>query len=159
MSLFERIINTILFEISAIIVGIIGVRFFTETDATHAAGVTVVMSLMAATWAFIYNYGFDRIFTGPREDRTPLQRIIHAVDLEGGLLLATVPFIAYALNMSLWEAFVTDISLTLLILVDAYIFNYIYNHVRLRFVPICKEIQLRYRIICISSICTPLQVC
>ncbi len=87
MSLFERIINTILFEISAIIVGIIGVRFFTETDATHAAGVTVVMSLMAATWAFIYNYGFDRIFTGPREDRTPLQRIIHAVDLEGGLLL------------------------------------------------------------------------
>ena len=38
MSLFERIINTILFEISAIIVGIIGVRFFTETDATHAAG-------------------------------------------------------------------------------------------------------------------------
>ena len=109
-------------------------RFFTETDATHAAGVTVVMSLMAATWAFIYNYGFDRIFTGPREDRTPLQRIIHAVGLEGGLLLATVPFIAYALNMSLWETFVTDISLTLLILVDAYIFNYIYDHVRLRFV-------------------------
>ena len=36
--------------------------------------------------------------------------------------------------MSLWETFVTDISLTLLILVDAYIFNYIYDHVSLRFV-------------------------
>ena len=50
-----------------------------------------------------------------------------AIGFEGGLMLATIPMVAYALQMSIWQAIVLDFSLTLCILVYTFIFQWCYD--------------------------------
>ena len=71
---------------------------------------------------------------GKREDRSVILRIFHTVSFEAGLLIATIPMIAYALNLTLWQALVTDIALTVLITLYGFLFNLAYDHLRLKFV-------------------------
>lgn len=42
--------------------------------------------------------------------------------------------IAYLLNLTLWQALLADIGLTILITVYALIFNWIYDNIRLKFI-------------------------
>ena len=59
-----------------------------------------------------------------------LERTIQSVIL----LAATVPMIMYMMSIILWMAFITDISMTLIILVYTYVYNWVYDRVRLFFV-------------------------
>ena len=59
-----------------------------------------------------------------------LERTIQSVIL----LAATVPMIMYMMSITLWRAFITDISMTLIILVYIYVYNWVYDRVRLFFV-------------------------
>lgn len=54
-------------------------------------------------------------------------RILHAIGFEGGLMLATIPMVAYALEMSIWQAILTDFSMTLCILIYTFIFQWCYD--------------------------------
>lgn len=55
------------------------------------------------------------------------------LELTGGLMLATIPMVAYALQISLWQAIMLDFVLTLCILVYTFIFQWIYDHIEARF--------------------------
>lgn len=134
MSTKERIFHTTLFEVGCIIIGLITLHFFGAHDMSTSLPLTISLSCIAALWSFIYNLLFDKIATGPRVERSIVTRSIHALGMEGGLLLATVPLIAYTLGLSFWEALIADISITLIILVYTYIYNYIYDRVRLLFI-------------------------
>ena len=134
MSFKERVLHTGLFELFAVLIGVLAMVLFGGHDSGTSLQLTVLMSLIAAAWTFIYNWIFDKFATGPREKRGPGIRVVHTVLMEAGLLLATVPLIAYYLSLGWLEAFLWDIGLTLLILVYSYVFNWIYDHARLRFV-------------------------
>ena len=60
--------------------------------------------------------------------------VIEFIPHEGLLLAATVPMIMYMMHISLWMAFIADISMTLIILVYTYAYNWVYDRVRLFFV-------------------------
>ena len=57
----------------------------------------------------IFNYFLDKVFTGPREKRGVIFRTLHAISFEGGLLIFTVPIIAYffksGLDYSFYDGF------------------------------------------------------
>lgn len=134
MNTKERILHTLLFEIGCILIGLVTLQFFGAHDISTSLPLTIALSCMAAGWSFIYNILFDKIATGPRVERSPITRSLHAIGMEGGLLLGTVPLIAYSLGLSWWDAFIADISITLIILGYTYVYNYIYDRVRLLFV-------------------------
>ena len=115
MKFKERLFHAILFEIGAVLV-------------TSFAMLTADLGEAHAAW------GFDKIFLGKREDRSVILRIFHTVSFEAGLLITTIPMIAYALNLTLWQALVTDIALTVLITLYGFLFNLAYDHLRLKFV-------------------------
>lgn len=134
MKLAERIFHSVLFEIGAVAVATVAVLAVGKgIDTGAAVGTGVVMSLIAMVWNLIFNYFFDKRFTGKREERSLALRIAHTVGFEAGLLFFTIPLIAYLLNLSLWYALVADIGLSLLIMVYALIFNLIYDLARVRF--------------------------
>lgn len=134
MKLAERIFHSVLFEIGAVAVATVAVLAVGKgIDTGAAVGTGVVMSLIAMVWNLIFNYFFDKRFTGKREERSLALRIAHTVGFEAGLLFFTIPLIAYLLNLSLWYALVADIGLSLLIMVYALIFNWIYDLARVRF--------------------------
>lgn len=134
MSLKERLLHSLLFEIGAVTVASVVVLVLSTVKPSTAIGTGVAMALMAMVWNLVFNAGFDKIFTEPRQNRSFGLRLFHTISFELGLLVFTIPMIAYLLNLTLWQALLADIGLTILITVYALIFNWIYDNIRLKFI-------------------------
>ena len=126
MSILERTIQSVIFELGAILIGMLVIEFIPHEGQPLL--LMILISLTAVIWNFIFNWIFDKLVPGPAI------RTIHAVLFEGLLLAATVPMIMYMMSITLWMAFITDISMTLIILVYTYVYNWVYDRVRLFFV-------------------------
>ncbi len=136
MYLKERLLHGLLFEMGAVILTAVVVLLFLPNKAATAITTGIAISLMAMLWNIIFNAGFDKIFTKPRQHRSFGLRLFHTASFEFGLLIFTIPMIAYLLNLSLWQALLADIGLTVLITVYALIFNWIYDNIRLKFIKV-----------------------
>lgn len=132
MTFFERIFHSVLFEVGAVSLSTVAVLMIGSVNVGAAVGTGVIMAVIAMLWNFGFNYVFDKFFTGKREARRLSLRLFHTISFEAGLLLISVPLIAYMLNFTLWQAFWTDIGLTLLITLYALIFNWTYDLLRVR---------------------------
>jgi len=130
MSIKERIFHSVLFEGLAVTLSIIGLVTFTDHDIISLSGTMMVIATIAMIWNFFFNYYFDRIITGPKEKRSLSLRVIHVILFEAGLLFFTVPAMAYILSVSLWDAFIMDLAVTIFITIYAFLFNLIYDNVR-----------------------------
>lgn len=92
------------------------------------------MAWLTSSWNFVFNWIFDKLVPGDRLARGPIIRTVHAVLFEGLFMIATVPIIMYMMQMTFWMAFMTDITMTLVILGYTYVYNWVYDRARLYFV-------------------------
>lgn len=135
MTIKERIFQAILFETIAVILSLFLVKLLmkqSQSSDVMITGMLIAISLIAMIWTFIFNWLFDRVFTGEKVQRSVKVRVLHVILFEGGLLIFTLPLIAFVLKINLWQAFLMDIALTLFILVYAFVFYWIYDHIRAR---------------------------
>lgn len=132
MSFFERVVQSILYEIGCILIGWIVMQFVPHEGQPLV--LMIIFSLLAMVWNFVFNWIFDKLVPGDRLARGPVIRTVHAVLFEGLFMLATVPIIMYMMHMSFWMAFATDITMTLVILGYTYVYNWVYDRARLLFV-------------------------
>ena len=135
MSIKERILHAVLFEFGALLVSSIVVKLVSHNaDNQTAFTVAIVLACMAICLNFLFNFMFDKIFTGKREERGWAFRLFHTTAFEAFLLLFTVPMVAYIVNLTWLQAFVADMAMTFAVMVYAFVFNWIYDHTRLKFV-------------------------
>lgn len=130
LSLQERLFHATLFEIGAIFLTMLVFKLFNNHNLAHTGLLAVVISLLAVIWNMIFNWAFDQVVTGNRLDRSFGTRLIHMALFEGGLFLATVPMIAWSLQVSLWQAFMMDIGIVAVIGVYTLMFNWVYDWLR-----------------------------
>lgn len=127
----DRIRHLVLFEVTALLILIpIGVWFF-DLDLTEIGVLGVCTAAVAAVWNYVYNYGFDRVLkklTGSVHKRMRV-RVLHAILFELGLVVMLVPFIAWWLDISLWQALIADIGLVIFYVVFAFVYNLAYDRV------------------------------
>lgn len=129
----ERIFQAILYEAFAILLSFILLK---STHTEHQSNtpymlfMLLAISMMAMVWTFFYNIIFDRFFTEDKLSRPVWLRILHTVGFECGLLLFTLPLVMWVMQIGLWQAFLLDISLTVLILVYGFVFYWVYDVVR-----------------------------
>jgi uncharacterized membrane protein len=98
----------------------------------HDIGMVAFVSATIATgWNFVYNYLFDlvRQRTTGTTAKNWVVRLYHTVIFEVGLLVVLMPFIAWYLSISIWQAFVMDLSFALFYMLYAYVFNLAYDHI------------------------------
>ena len=94
-----------------------------------------VVALVSTTIAMLWNYGFNVAFDHAMKWRLGHVRksfrirVLHSLLFEAGLLCLLVPFIAWYLAATLWQAFLIDVSLSGFYLVYAFAFNWIYDMV------------------------------
>ncbi|GLP98132.1 PACE efflux transporter [Paraferrimonas sedimenticola] len=125
----DRVRHSVLFEIGMLLCAVpIGMLVFSASASTIGA-TAIVLSLIAMVWNYVFNLLFDKgmVALYSHTNKTGAIRIVHAVLFELGLLLVTVPVIAWALQVSLWYAFIADIGFVLFALVYAYSFNLGYD--------------------------------
>ncbi|ABI83430.1 conserved hypothetical protein [Francisella tularensis subsp. holarctica OSU18] len=111
--------------------------FILHQDVFHIASLAIIISLIAMLWNFIYNYIFDIIeikFGMHRSKRGIIIRALHALLFELGLLIATIPLVAYILNMSFLSALLVDIGFVIFYLVYAFVYNYIFDRIYFEFI-------------------------
>ncbi|MGF1725358.1 PACE efflux transporter [Photobacterium nomapromontoriensis] len=130
MSVIERLFHAVLFEVLAVLFSILGLVLLTDHPVSSLSGTMIAVATIAMAWNMIFNAIFDRFFPGDREARGFIVRCLQVVAFEGGLLLITVPLMAWMLNVSLWQAFMMDIGVTIFIAGYAFAFNYCYDHLR-----------------------------
>ena len=130
MSTLERIFHALLFEVLAVSLSILGLIIFTNHDPQILSGTMIVIASIAMAWNFFFNWLFDLFFTGDKKKRTIKLRLFHVIIFELGLLVLTVPVMAYILTISIVDAFMMDIVVTVFITIYAFIFNWVYDNIR-----------------------------
>lgn len=89
---------------------------------------SVGASMLAVTWNLIFNAMFEAWERRQTiKGRSVGRRIAHAIGFEGGLVLSIVPFFAWWLGVSLWQAFVMDLGFILFFLVYTFVFSWCFD--------------------------------
>ena len=125
----DRIRHAIMFEVVALcIVAPLGGLVF-GLPMAHFGVVAIVSTTVAMVWNYLYNSGFDHALarTGRSLHKTPAVRLLHSALFEIGLLVLLVPFIAWYLSVSLWDALVMDAALAGFYFLYALAFNWAYD--------------------------------
>lgn len=139
MKIKERLFQACLFETLAILLSLVWVKLLAHVGISQSSEspnnstmllMLIGISLIAMVWTFVYNLVFDKVFTGEKLARPFWLRIVHILGFEGGLLCFTLPLVMWVMQIGLWQAFLLDISLTVLILVYGFGFYWVYDMVR-----------------------------
>ncbi|MEL0658680.1 PACE efflux transporter [Psychromonas arctica] len=130
MGKIERVFHSVIFEVLALVMSITGLVIFTQHDMSTLSGTMIVVASMAMIWNYSFNATFDHYVKGEKTQRSLSLRIIHVLLFEAGLLFFTIPVMAFILDLSLWDAFVMDLGVTIFITIYAFVFNLSYDHLR-----------------------------
>jgi uncharacterized membrane protein len=126
----RRILYVTLYELIAIVATSIGLAVFSDSSVERAGVAAVVSSAVAVAWNVVFNTLFERWEVRQSvRGRGLARRAAHAIGFEGGLVVTLVPFFAWWLGISLWQAFVLDLGLLLFFLVYTFVFNWVFDRV------------------------------
>lgn len=127
----DRIRHTLGFEIIGLIIFVPLASWLFGFDIQSIGLIAVAASIIATLWNYFYNLLFDHSMLKLRGNvhKTVPLRMLHAFLFEGGLLLLFLPIIAWHLGISLWQAFLMDITMATFYLVHAFVYNWIYDNV------------------------------
>ena len=127
----DRIRHALSFEIIGLILMIpLGALLF-SMPAEDIGVVGVVSATIATAWNYLYNLIFDHAMQRSRgtTQKTTGIRVVHALLFEAGLLVALLPFVAWYLDISLWEALVMDVAFAVFYVFYAFAFNWAYDRI------------------------------
>ena len=128
----RRIVHALSYEIILLVIIAIALSFIFHVPMEVTGILGVAMAVTSVIWNMIFNHFFEKYEKRKKLKRTVSVRILHAIGFEGGLMLATIPMVAYAMNMTLWQAVLLDLGLTSCILVYTFIFQWCYDMVEER---------------------------
>ncbi|MGF1724930.1 PACE efflux transporter [Photobacterium nomapromontoriensis] len=133
MTIKERILHSVLFEVFALLIMMIGASLFTNHNPAAIGGIGLALSLIAMGWNYFYNLGFDKIYGADRLARKIGTRIAHGIGFEAGLLLVTIPVLMWALQLDFWTVLILDLGIVIFFLVYSIVYNWIYDQVRAKY--------------------------
>ena len=125
----RKVLYVSLYE--GIAIALTSVFFYLSGHGIVSAGVaSAVASVIAVVWNLVWNTVYERWESGQRKRGRSLgRRMIHAIGFEGGLVVFLVPFFAWWLQVSLWEALVLDAGLIVFFLVYTFAFSWVFDHI------------------------------
>jgi uncharacterized membrane protein len=134
----RRLIHAISYEVILLVIIAIALSFIFSMPLEVTGILGVIMAVISVIWNMIFNHYFEKVEHKYQWKRTIPVRILHAIGFEGGLMLATIPIIAYMMKMSFIDALILDFGLTMCILVYTFIFQWCYDMIEERFFPDVK---------------------
>ena len=126
----RRVIHTLSFEFIGLIIAVPLFAWVFDAGLEHIGIMTVIMSLIAMVWNMTFNKLFELWeVRQTSQHRNIKRRVMHALGFEGGLLVATLPLIAWWMQMNVWQALLTDVGFMLFFLVYGLVFNWGFDRV------------------------------
>ena len=126
----RRVLQAVLYEVFAIaFVGpILSLAF--EKPATSALSLAFILSSIALGWNYVFNTYFERWESRQVErGRSFTRRLAHGIGFEGGLVVILVPVMAFWLDISALNAFLTNLGLLAFFFIYAIAFTWMFDRV------------------------------
>ncbi|MGC3894823.1 PACE efflux transporter [Pseudomonas urmiensis] len=126
----RKIVQAICYEVIAVacVAPALSLKF--DAGMAHSTVLSVLMSGIAMSWNMGYNWAFERWEARQHQrTRTLLRRVLHALGFEGGLVLILLPLVAFWLDISLWQALLTNLALFVFFFVYAFVFQWGFDKV------------------------------
>lgn len=128
----DRLRYTLMFEVCLILFLVPAGSLFFERGVSDIGMLAVILSLKAMLFNFVYNWALDhwdaRAGRVPTE-RNVMWRVLHAVGLEIGLVLTSLPIVMWWLGLTILQALVMDIVITSFVVVYTFVFTWVYDRV------------------------------
>jgi uncharacterized membrane protein len=128
----RRIVHALSYEIILLVIIAIALSYIFHVPMEVTGTLGIAMAVTSVIWNMIFNHFFEKYEAKRKLKRTFGVRIMHAIGFEGGLMLATIPMVAYAMKMTIFQAIALDFSLTMCILVYTFIFQWCYDQIENR---------------------------
>ncbi|EPS8491891.1 multidrug/biocide efflux PACE transporter [Yersinia enterocolitica] len=133
-TIFERIIHAIGFEVIAVAICAPVGAWLLDRSVLQMGTLAILLSSVAMLWNIIYNSLFDYFWPVSRVAKTLRVRAFHALGFESGFILIGLPIAAFALGISLLQAFVLEIGFFLFFLPYTMFYNWAYDSLRARII-------------------------
>ena len=128
----RRWIHALSYEVILLVIIALVLSYVFEMPMQVTGGLGIAMAVTSVLWNMLFNHYFEKFEAKRQLHRTFKIRILHAIGFEGGLMLATIPMVAYALEISMLQAILIDLLMTLSILLYTFIFQYCYDHIEVK---------------------------
>lgn len=125
----DRLRHAVGFEVIGLLLSVPLFGWLMAQPLGHFGPLAVAIALTAMWWNVIYNTFTDRLllrYCGRLEKRVR-ERVVHAIGFESGLLVLTLPLTAWWLGISLWQALMLDLGISLFYLLFAFFYNWGYD--------------------------------
>ena len=122
--------HTLLFEAGGLVMVTPLASWLTGHGMDEMGALAVGLATAAMAWNLVWNRGFDALV--PTRRRSVGQRFAQACGFELGLLVMTLPAVAWWLDIGLLEALWLDAGLVLFFLAYAMVFNTLFDVVMRR---------------------------
>ncbi len=126
----DRLRYTITFEASLMMILIPAGAVFFDKGLVDIGLLGIILALKAMLVNLVYNWVFDHVDARANRissDRSTIGRIVHAAGFETTLMITSLPIYIWWLNITLLQAFMTDVFITSLIVAYTYAFTLGYD--------------------------------
>jgi len=126
----RRVLQAVLYEVIAIAVVGPALSFAFDKPQASTFGLAVVLSTIALTWNYVFNWMFERWEARQSiRGRSLARRLAHGAGFEGGLVIILVPVMALWLEVSPAAAFVANLGLLVFFFAYAIAFTWVFDRV------------------------------
>lgn len=125
----DRLRHAVGFEVMGLLLSVPLFGWLMAQPLWHFGPLALAIALTAMLWNVVYNTFTDWLLLRccGRLEKRPRERVVHAVGFESGLLVLTLPLTAWWLGISLWQALMLDLGISLFYLVYAFFYNWGYD--------------------------------
>lgn len=124
----RKLVYVTAYEIIGMAISALGLALLSGHAPSSTGPLAVVITTIAVSWNFIYNYVFE--WWESRQvsrARTLKRRILHAVGFQLTLVVYLIPLIAWWMGITLWQALLLDMALIVIIPCYTFLFNWAFD--------------------------------
>ncbi len=126
----RRVLQAVLYEIIAIAFVGPTLSFAFQKPQASTFWLAVVLSTIALTWNYVFNWIFERWESRQAvRGRSLARRLAHGAGFEGGLVIILVPVMSMWLDISPEAAFLANVGLLAFFFVYAIAFTWVFDRV------------------------------
>lgn len=137
----ERVLQVVLFEVSALVIAVPLYGRFVGADTRESTRVLIVVSVAVLLWTGLHNSVFDRcesrLQLRSASDRPTKLRVLHAASHEVSAAFVRVPILVLLGDLPWLTALWADIGLSVVYAAFAFVFYAVYD----RFRPVRQPIR------------------
>jgi Predicted membrane protein len=124
----RKLVYVTAYELIGMAISALGLALLSGHAPSSTGPLAVVITTLAVSWNFIYNYLFEWWESRQASrTRTLKRRILHAVGFQLTLVVYLIPLIAWWMGITLWQALLLDMALIVIIPCYTFLFNWAFD--------------------------------